>query len=75
MTPPTQNRRESQVSRAHEPPDCWDAEFPDGSTSLDAVVQKPWRGAATFIRKVPVSNKKTSVSGKGGVDDGLQKVE
>ncbi|XP_023274488.1 caprin-2-like isoform X2 [Seriola lalandi dorsalis] len=60
-TPPTQNWKEDfQGMREREPPDCWDMEFPDGPTSPHAAVHKPWRGAATFIPKVPACTKNQS---------------
>ncbi|KAM7366802.1 hypothetical protein PAMP_014746 [Pampus punctatissimus] len=60
-TPPTQNWKEDfQAMREQEPPDCWDMELPDGPPSPQAAVHKPWRGAATFIPKVPVGTKKQS---------------
>ncbi|XP_071358258.1 caprin-2 isoform X2 [Trachinotus anak] len=60
-TPPTQNWKEDfQGLREREPPDCWDMEFPDGPASPRTAVHKPWRGAATFIPKVPVATKKQS---------------
>ncbi|KAG7235835.1 hypothetical protein INR49_002135 [Caranx melampygus] len=64
-TPPTQNWKEDfQGMREREPPDCWDMEFPDGPASPQAVVHKPWRGAATLIPKVPVAAKKQSAGCK-----------
>eukprot|EP00064_Thunnus_orientalis_P019812 superscaffoldBa00005133_g19942 len=64
-TPPTQNWKEDfQAMREQEPPDSWDMELPDGPTSPPAAVHKPWRGAATFIPKVPVTTKKQSADGK-----------
>ncbi|XP_030296589.1 caprin-2 isoform X5 [Sparus aurata] len=60
-TPLTQNWKEDfQTMREQEPPDCWDMEFSEGAASPKAAVHKPWRGAAAFIPKVPVSNKKQS---------------
>ncbi|XP_040886222.1 caprin-2 isoform X2 [Toxotes jaculatrix] len=53
-----------QAMREREPPDCWDAEFPDGPISPHTAVHKPWRGAATFIPKVPVTTKKQSADSK-----------
>ncbi|XP_078099187.1 caprin-2 isoform X2 [Sander vitreus] len=56
-TPPTPNwKGDFQTTR--EPPDSWDMEFSDGPTSPQPAVHKPWRGAATFIPKVPVITKK-----------------
>lgn len=64
-TPPTQNWKEDfQAMREQEPPDCWDMELPDRPASPQATVHKPWRGAATFIPKVPVTAKKQSADGK-----------
>ena len=64
-TPPTQNWKEDfQAMREQEPPDCWDMEFSDRPPSPHAVVHKPWRGAATFIPKVPVTTKKQSADCK-----------
>ncbi|KAM6896088.1 LOW QUALITY PROTEIN: caprin-2 [Lycodopsis pacificus] len=54
-TLPTQNwKADFQRTREQEPPDCWDIEFSDRPGSPQAIVHKPWRGAATFIPKVPV---------------------
>ncbi|XP_029351589.1 caprin-2 [Echeneis naucrates] len=47
-----------QGMRECEPPDSWDMEFPDDPSSPHTAVYKPWRGAATFIPKGPVSTKK-----------------
>ncbi|KAI3367013.1 hypothetical protein L3Q82_009647 [Scortum barcoo] len=64
-TPPTQSWKEDfQAMREQEPPDYWDMEFTDGPPSTQAVVHKPWRGAATFIPKVPVTTKKQSADCK-----------
>ncbi|XP_040003510.1 caprin-2 isoform X2 [Xiphias gladius] len=64
-TPPTQNWKEDfQAMREQEPPDCWDMELPDGPPSPHTAVHKPWRGAATFIPKVPVTTKKQSADCK-----------
>lgn len=64
-TPPTQNWKEDfQAMREQEPPDCWDIELSDGAISPQAVVHKPWRGAATFIPKIPVTTKKQSADCK-----------
>ncbi|XP_062300179.1 caprin-2 [Scomber scombrus] len=64
-TPPTQNWKEDfQAMREQEPPDSWDMELPDGTASPPTAVHKPWRGAATFIPKVPVTTKKQSAGGK-----------
>ncbi|XP_059182181.1 caprin-2 isoform X2 [Centropristis striata] len=58
-TPPAQKwDRDFQSTREREPPDSWDMEFSDGPASPQAAVHKPWRGAATFIPKVPVATKK-----------------
>ncbi|XP_078138382.1 caprin-2 [Centroberyx gerrardi] len=62
-TPPTQNWKEDfQAVKEREPPDCWDMEFTDRPASPQPAVHKPWRGAATFIPKVP--NKKQSADAK-----------
>ncbi|KAM9845813.1 caprin-2 [Aulostomus maculatus] len=61
-TPPSQNWKEFQALREQEPPDCWDMEVPDGSTSPQAAVHKPWRGAATYIPKIPAVTKKSASS-------------
>ncbi|KAM9334840.1 caprin-2 [Symphorus nematophorus] len=53
-------KEDFQAMREREPPDCWDMEFSDGAASPKAAVPKPWRGAAAFIPKVPVSTKKQS---------------
>uniref|UniRef100_UPI0037E81673 caprin-2 n=1 Tax=Semicossyphus pulcher TaxID=241346 RepID=UPI0037E81673 len=65
-TPPhSQNWKEDfQAMREREPPDSWDTEFSDGAKSPQAGVHKPWRGAAAFIPKVPVTNKKQSADCK-----------
>ncbi|XP_027127855.1 caprin-2 isoform X4 [Larimichthys crocea] len=64
-TPPIQNWKEDfQAMREREPPDCWDMEFTDGVASPKAAVHKPWRRAATFIPKVPVTTKKQSAGCK-----------
>nr|XP_057924528.1 caprin-2 isoform X2 [Doryrhamphus excisus] len=57
------NRKgEFQVMSVEEPPDCWDS---DGGTSPKVAVHKPWKGAATLIPKVPVTDKsKTAGSRK-----------
>ncbi|MED6250928.1 hypothetical protein ATANTOWER_015922 [Ataeniobius toweri] len=48
-----QNYKEDfQAVREQEPPDSWDAEFPDGPLSPQTAFTKPWKGAATFITKV-----------------------
>ncbi|CAB1345812.1 unnamed protein product, partial [Coregonus sp. 'balchen'] len=43
-----------QAMKEQEPPDSWDME----SDSTQPVIQKPWRGAAVLISKVPVTTKK-----------------
>ncbi|KAM9403258.1 caprin-2-like isoform 3-T3 [Salvelinus alpinus] len=54
-TPITQNwKAEFQAMKEQEPPDSWDME----SDSTQPVIQKPWRGAAVLISKVPVTSKK-----------------
>ncbi|XP_070785194.1 caprin-2 [Enoplosus armatus] len=64
-TPTTQNWKEDfQAMREREPPDSWDTEFSDGPASPQAAVHKPWRGAAAFIPKVPVTTKKQSADCK-----------
>ncbi|XP_073336382.1 caprin-2 isoform X4 [Pagrus major] len=64
-TPLTQNWKEDfQTMREQEPPDSWDMEFSDGAASPKAAVHKPWRGAAAFIPKVPISTKKQSAECK-----------
>ncbi|KAK9525376.1 hypothetical protein VZT92_016090 [Zoarces viviparus] len=64
-TLPTQNwKADFQRTREQEPPDCWDVEFSDQPGSPQATVHKPWRGAATFIPKVPVATKKPCVDSK-----------
>ncbi|XP_033470283.1 caprin-2 isoform X2 [Epinephelus lanceolatus] len=56
--PSTKNwKADFQTTREREPPDCWDMEFSDGSASPQAAVRKQWRGAATFIPKVPGTTK------------------
>ncbi|XP_075932225.1 caprin-2 [Anarhichas minor] len=64
-TLPTRNwKADFQRTREQEPPDCWDIEFSDRPGSPQATVHKPWRGAATFIPKVPVTTKKQCVDSK-----------
>lgn len=65
-TPPhTQSWKEDfQATREQEPPDSWDMEFQDGAASPQTAVHKRWRGAATFIPKVPGTSKKQSADGK-----------
>lgn len=62
--PPTPTWKEDfQALKEREPPDSWDAEFPDEPQSPQSAVQKPWRGAATFISKeVLGTSKKLSES-------------
>ncbi len=63
--PSSQNWKEDfQDMKDQEPPDCWDMEFSDAASSAQDAVHKPWRGAATFIPKVPVTTKKPSVDCK-----------
>ncbi|XP_027127854.1 caprin-2 isoform X3 [Larimichthys crocea] len=57
-------KEDFQAMREREPPDCWDMEFTDGVASPKAAVHKPWRRAATFIPKVPVTTKKQSAGCK-----------
>lgn len=59
---PIQNWKEDfQAMRRREPPDSWEVEFPDGHSSPQTAVNKPWKGAATFIPKVvPISKKQSS---------------
>ncbi|XP_044041842.1 caprin-2 isoform X2 [Siniperca chuatsi] len=60
-SPPTQNWKEDfQALSEQEPPDCWDMELSDGPASPQGAVHKPWRGAATFIPKVPVTKKQSA---------------
>ncbi|KAM9403253.1 caprin-2-like isoform 6-T6 [Salvelinus alpinus] len=60
-TPVTQNwKAEFQAMKEQEPPDSWDME----SDSTQPVIQKPWRGAAVFISKVPVTTKKQNAEPK-----------
>ncbi|XP_032414388.1 caprin-2 isoform X1 [Xiphophorus hellerii] len=62
----SQNWKEDfQAVREQEPPDSWDSEFPDGPLSPQIAVNKPWKGAATFIPKVvQVPSKKHSTESK-----------
>lgn len=46
-------KEEFKAVREREPPDSWDADFPDGAMSPQTPANKPWKGAATFIPKVP----------------------
>ncbi|XP_073336381.1 caprin-2 isoform X3 [Pagrus major] len=57
-------KEDFQTMREQEPPDSWDMEFSDGAASPKAAVHKPWRGAAAFIPKVPISTKKQSAECK-----------
>ncbi|XP_034719061.1 caprin-2 isoform X2 [Etheostoma cragini] len=50
--------RSGDFQTAREPPDSWEMEVSEGPTSPQAAVHKPWRGAATFILKGPVTTKK-----------------
>ncbi|XP_076023582.1 caprin-2 [Genypterus blacodes] len=51
-TPPTQNMKEDfQVLKEGEPPDSWHTELPNGASSPQAAVYKPWKRGATFIPK------------------------
>uniref|UniRef100_A0A4W5QMI8 Caprin family member 2 n=1 Tax=Hucho hucho TaxID=62062 RepID=A0A4W5QMI8_9TELE len=60
-TPITQNwKAEFQAMKEQEPPDSWDME----SDSTQPVIQKPWRGAAVLISKVPVTTKKQNAEPK-----------
>ncbi|KAM6961957.1 caprin-2 isoform 2-T2 [Tautogolabrus adspersus] len=65
-TPPhTQNWKEDfQAMSEREPPDSWDTEFPEGTSSPHSAANKPWRGAAAFIPKIPVASKKLSADCK-----------
>ncbi|XP_041637212.1 caprin-2 isoform X2 [Cheilinus undulatus] len=63
--PHAQNWKDDfQSMREREPPDCWDMEFSDGATSPQGAVIKPWRGAAAFIPKIPITSKKQSADCK-----------
>ncbi|XP_046873668.1 caprin-2 isoform X1 [Hypomesus transpacificus] len=58
-TSPTQNWKVGfQAIKEQEPPDSWDMEFSETPVSLQCAIQKPWRGAAVYIAKVPVTIKK-----------------
>ncbi|XP_043963520.1 caprin-2 isoform X2 [Gambusia affinis] len=58
-------KEDFQAVRELEPPDSWDSEFPDGPLSPQIAVNKPWKGAATFISKVvQVPSKKHSTESK-----------
>ncbi|KAM9705373.1 caprin-2 isoform 1-T2 [Menidia menidia] len=65
-TPSTQNWKEDfQAMKEREPPDSWEVEFPDDPSSVRTIVNKSWRGAATFIPKVaPNTSKKPSADYK-----------
>lgn len=64
-THPTQCWKDDfQSIREKEPPDCWDMESSDGAASPKDTVRKTWRGAATFIPKVPGTTKKQSAGSK-----------
>ncbi|XP_068573222.1 caprin-2 [Cebidichthys violaceus] len=70
---PTRNwKADFQRRREREPPDCWDVEFSDGPGSPQATVHKPWRGAATFIPKVPVTSKKQYINCKQRKETGVK---
>ncbi|XP_061921591.1 caprin-2 isoform X1 [Entelurus aequoreus] len=57
-----QNRiGEFRVMKVEEPPDCWDL---DGVTSPQVTVHKPWKGAATLIPKVPITDKSKSTESR-----------
>ncbi|XP_030005999.1 caprin-2 isoform X2 [Sphaeramia orbicularis] len=60
--PPQSWKNDFQDMKEQEPADCWDMELTGGAVSPQATVCKPWRGAATFIPKVPVTSKKQSDS-------------
>ncbi|XP_030628334.1 caprin-2 [Chanos chanos] len=47
-----------------EPPDSWDMEFTEKPVSPEPGLQKPWRGAAGFILKIPVTVKKSNADQK-----------
>ncbi|XP_026182620.1 caprin-2 isoform X2 [Mastacembelus armatus] len=53
-------KEDFQAMREQEPPDCWDMEFSERPTSPQAIVHKPWSGAAAFIPKIPATTKKQS---------------
>ncbi|XP_041707882.1 caprin-2 isoform X4 [Coregonus clupeaformis] len=53
-------KAEFQAMKEQEPPDSWDME----SDSTQPVIQKPWRGAAVLISKVPVTTKKQNGESK-----------
>ncbi|XP_030576109.1 caprin-2 isoform X2 [Archocentrus centrarchus] len=55
----------ADMENEQEPPDCWDMEFPDGSSSPQTAALKSWRGAATLIPKViPATSRKQSADCK-----------
>ncbi|XP_017281787.1 caprin-2 isoform X2 [Kryptolebias marmoratus] len=45
-------KEDSQAMMSREPPDSWEMEFPDKPSSPRTAVDKPCKGAATFIPKV-----------------------
>uniref|UniRef100_A0A3Q0RDW1 Caprin family member 2 n=1 Tax=Amphilophus citrinellus TaxID=61819 RepID=A0A3Q0RDW1_AMPCI len=58
----------ADMENEQEPPDCWDMEFPDGSSSPQTAALKPWRGAATLIPKVIPKKAKQEPNSKLVVD-------
>ncbi|XP_054911761.1 caprin-2 isoform X2 [Poeciliopsis prolifica] len=62
----SQNWKEDfQAVMEQDPPECWDSESPDEPLSPQIAVNKPWKGAATFIPKVvQVPSKKCSTGSK-----------
>ncbi|XP_047246364.1 caprin-2 isoform X3 [Girardinichthys multiradiatus] len=58
-------KEDFQSVREQEPPDSWDAEFPDGPLSPQTAFTKPWKGAAVFIPKVfQIPSKKRTTESK-----------
>ncbi|KAF7661317.1 hypothetical protein LDENG_00264420 [Lucifuga dentata] len=55
------NEEDFHVTPERESPACWDTDRP---ASPHAAVHKPWRGAATFIPKVPLATKKQATDAK-----------
>ncbi|XP_017571859.1 caprin-2 isoform X2 [Pygocentrus nattereri] len=50
--------------KEQEPPDSWDMEFSDAAMSSQSVSQKPWKGAAGFLAKTPITVKRSAVEPK-----------
>ncbi|XP_072528579.1 caprin-2 isoform X2 [Salminus brasiliensis] len=62
--PPPNWKAEFLALKEREPPDSWDMEFSDAPASSQSVLQKPWKGAAGFIPKTPVTVKRPAADPK-----------